>query len=57
MSVFQGALFTSIEAGSTTQFNELCVVKDTGLMFIANENVKIQTYYIPVNYNLYLYYM
>ncbi|XP_075214682.1 nucleolar protein 10 lethal (2) 34Fd [Lycorma delicatula] len=42
-----GTLFTSIEAGSTTQFNELCVVPNTGLMFIANENVKIQTYYIP----------
>ncbi|XP_044267259.1 nucleolar protein 10 [Tribolium madens] len=40
-----GKLFTSIEA--STEFNNLCVVPKTGLFFIANENTKIQTYYIP----------
>lgn len=25
----------------------MCVVPNTGLLFIANENTKIQTYYIP----------
>ncbi|RZF33176.1 hypothetical protein LSTR_LSTR004862 [Laodelphax striatellus] len=42
-----GTLFTSIEAGSLTQFNNLCLVPNSGLMFIANENLKILTYYIP----------
>lgn len=42
---FQGTLFTSIEA--STEFNNLCTVPQTGLLFIANENTKIQTYYIP----------
>ncbi|KAK9888756.1 hypothetical protein WA026_000981 [Henosepilachna vigintioctopunctata] len=37
--------YTSIEA--STEFNNLCIVPDTGLLFIANENTKIQTYYIP----------
>ncbi|KAL3281005.1 hypothetical protein HHI36_004229 [Cryptolaemus montrouzieri] len=40
-----GKQYTSIEA--STEFNNLCVVPETGLMFIANENTKIQTYYIP----------
>lgn len=38
-------MYTSIEA--STEFNNLCVVPKTGLFFIANENTKIQTYYIP----------
>uniref|UniRef100_T1ID67 NUC153 domain-containing protein n=1 Tax=Rhodnius prolixus TaxID=13249 RepID=T1ID67_RHOPR len=42
-----GKLFASIEAGSDTIFNNLCHVPDSGLMFMANENVKILTYYIP----------
>jgi hypothetical protein len=41
----QGKLYTSIEA--STEFNNLCVVPKTGLFFIANENTKIKTYYIP----------
>nr|CAD7444433.1 unnamed protein product [Timema bartmani] len=41
-----GKLFTSIEA-SETKFHSLCVVPNTGMMFIANENTKILTYYIP----------
>ncbi|KAF5275587.1 hypothetical protein FQA39_LY06699 [Lamprigera yunnana] len=40
-----GKLFTSIEAKSN--FNNLCVVHKTGLLFLANENPKMQTYYIP----------
>ncbi|CAG9825089.1 unnamed protein product [Phaedon cochleariae] len=40
-----GKLYTSIEA--STEFNNLCTVPNTGLIFLANENTKIQTYYIP----------
>ncbi|KAG8300605.1 Nucleolar protein 10 [Homalodisca vitripennis] len=42
-----GTLFTSIEAGNITQFNNLCSVPNSGLMFIANEAPKLLTYYIP----------
>lgn len=42
-----GALFTSIESGEQTQFNNLCHIPESGMMFIANENKKILTYYIP----------
>lgn len=31
----------------SSHFNNLCVVPETGLLFIANESPKIQTYYIP----------
>ncbi|XP_022914298.2 nucleolar protein 10 [Onthophagus taurus] len=40
-----GKLYTSIEAKS--EFNNLCIVPNTGLLFIANENTKMQTFYIP----------
>ncbi|XP_024940710.1 nucleolar protein 10 isoform X2 [Cephus cinctus] len=40
-----GKLYTSIEAQS--DFNDLCVIPKTGMLFIANENTKMQTYYIP----------
>ncbi|CAG9771940.1 unnamed protein product [Ceutorhynchus assimilis] len=40
-----GKLCTSIEA--STEFNNLCLVPKTGLFFLANENTKIQTYFIP----------
>ncbi|XP_057667516.1 nucleolar protein 10 [Diorhabda carinulata] len=40
-----GQLYTSIDA--STEFNNLCTVPNTGLLFLANENPKIQTYYIP----------
>ena len=40
-----GKMFTSIEGKS--DFNDLCFVKNTGMLFIANENTKILTYYIP----------
>lgn len=35
----------SIEA--TSDFNDLCIVPNTGMMFMANENKKMMTYYIP----------
>lgn len=41
----QGKLYTSIDA--STEFNDLCLVPKTGLFFLANENTKIQTYFIP----------
>ncbi|XP_023703334.1 nucleolar protein 10 isoform X2 [Cryptotermes secundus] len=40
-----GKLFTSIEAAA--DFNGLCLVPNTGMIFAANEDPKIQTYYIP----------
>ncbi|XP_018577166.1 nucleolar protein 10 [Anoplophora glabripennis] len=40
-----GKLYTSIEA--STEFNNLCTIANSGLFFLANENTKIQTYYIP----------
>ncbi|CAH1974560.1 unnamed protein product [Acanthoscelides obtectus] len=40
-----GKLYTSIEA--STEFNNLCVVPKSGLLFLATENTKMQTYYIP----------
>ncbi|XP_015515653.1 nucleolar protein 10 [Neodiprion lecontei] len=40
-----GKLYTSIEAQA--DFNNMCVVPNTGMMFIANEDTKLQTYYIP----------
>lgn len=40
-----GKLVTSIEGSA--EFNGLCVVPNTGMIFAANEDTKIQTYYIP----------
>ncbi|XP_011502950.1 PREDICTED: nucleolar protein 10 [Ceratosolen solmsi marchali] len=40
-----GKIYTSIEAQS--DFNDLCIIPNTGMMFMANENTKIQSYYIP----------
>lgn len=40
-----GKIFTSIQAKS--DFNDLCFVKNTGMIFIANESPKIMSYYIP----------
>ncbi|XP_051162354.1 nucleolar protein 10 [Leptopilina boulardi] len=40
-----GNLLTAVEANS--YFNDLCIVPNTGMFFIANEDAKIQTYYIP----------
>ncbi|XP_059488662.1 nucleolar protein 10 [Neocloeon triangulifer] len=40
-----GNLFTSIEPG--VELNQFSVIPKSGMMFIANENPKILTYYIP----------
>lgn len=45
--ILQGKPFTSIEPG--VGLNDLCIVPDTGLLFMANEAPKMQTYYIPVS--------
>ena len=45
--MMQGKLFTSVEAAA--DFNGLCLVPNTGMVFAANEDTKIQTYYIPVS--------
>ncbi|XP_014206073.1 nucleolar protein 10 [Copidosoma floridanum] len=43
-----GKIYTFIEAAEAqSAFNDLCIVPNTGLMFIANESPKIQSYYIP----------
>ena len=47
---FQGKAYTAIEPG--VGMNDLCLVPDTGLMFMANESPKIMTYYIPVSVTL-----
>ncbi|CAG8567946.1 5247_t:CDS:10 [Gigaspora rosea] len=40
-----GANFTSVEPN--TDINDVCVVPDSGLIFIANEGIQIGAYYIP----------
>ena len=45
--MFQGKVFTSIEPG--TELNNMCVVPDTGMIFLAHEAPKMLTYYIPVS--------
>ncbi|XP_014681532.1 PREDICTED: nucleolar protein 10-like [Priapulus caudatus] len=40
-----GKAFTSIEP--ETDLNDMCVVPRSGLLFLANEAPKLQTYYIP----------
>ncbi|XP_044014540.1 nucleolar protein 10 [Aphidius gifuensis] len=40
-----GKIFTTIQ--SEVDFNDLCIVPDTGMLFMANEAPKMQTYYIP----------
>ncbi|CAL7942770.1 unnamed protein product [Xylocopa violacea] len=40
-----GKLYTSIE--SQYDFNDMCVIPGTGMLLIANENTRMQTYYIP----------
>jgi len=48
----QGKLFTSVEAAA--DFNGLCLIPNTGMIFAANEDTKIQTYYIPVSIFMHL---
>ena len=45
--MLQGKPFTSIEPG--VKLNDLCAIPNTGMLFIANEAPKIQTFYIPVS--------
>lgn len=40
-----GKNFTTVEGGST--INDMCVVPDTGLVFLANEAPKLSTFFIP----------
>ncbi|CAG8503801.1 11797_t:CDS:10, partial [Acaulospora morrowiae] len=40
-----GSNFTSVEP--STDINDLCVVPDSGLIFVANEGIQIGAYYIP----------
>lgn len=44
-NVLQGKLYTSIEAQH--DFNDICVIPNTGMLLIANEHTKMQTFYIP----------
>jgi ribosome biogenesis protein ENP2 len=44
---FQGKPFTSIEPGSG--LNNLCLIPNSGMIFMANEAPKILVYYIPVS--------
>jgi len=46
--MLQGKAWTSIEP-TDTKVNDLCMVRDTGMLFLANEAPKILTYYIPVS--------
>lgn len=43
-----GKPYTSIEPPDTS-LNDISLIKDTGLFFVANEDQKILTYYIPVS--------
>lgn len=38
-------MYTSIEAQH--DFNDICVIPNTGMLLIANEHTKMQTFYIP----------
>ncbi|KAJ8307863.1 hypothetical protein KUTeg_014586 [Tegillarca granosa] len=40
-----GKAFTAIEPG--TDLNDLCLIPESGLLFMANEAPKLLTYYIP----------
>lgn len=47
MLLFQGAPHTSIE--SEVDYNDLCLVPNSGMLFLATEDVKLQTYFLPVS--------
>ncbi|XP_063972558.1 nucleolar protein 10 [Diachasmimorpha longicaudata] len=40
-----GKIYTSIEAQN--DLNDLCTIPGTGMLFLANESPKMQTYYVP----------
>jgi ribosome biogenesis protein ENP2 len=42
---FQGKQQAYIE--STTNFNDFCTIPNTGMFFFAQEDAKMQTFYIP----------
>ncbi|KAI8322937.1 WD40 repeat-like protein, partial [Martensiomyces pterosporus] len=44
-AVESGRPFTSIEPPN--DINDVCVVSNSGLMFVANEGMEIQSYYVP----------
>lgn len=44
-AMLQGKQYTSIE--SSADFNDLCVIPNTGLNMMAVEDQKMQIYYIP----------
>ena len=45
--VLQGKPYTSIQPES--DLNSMCLVPESGLIFIANEAPKILSYYVPVS--------
>lgn len=47
-SFVQGNAYTHIEPDDTS-LNDIAVMPDTGLMFVANEAPKILSYYVPVS--------
>ena len=47
----KGKPFTSIEPGSG--LNNVCLVPNSGMLFMANESPKILVYYIPVSFQSY----
>ena len=44
----QGKPYTSIEG--ETELNNLCLIPDSGMLFMATEAPKILSYYIPVRW-------
>ena len=44
--MLQGKPYTSIEPADT-KLNDLCMVPNTGMVFLANEAPKVQSYFIP----------
>lgn len=42
-----GAPYSSIEATAGADFNDMCLYPGSGLMFLANEQPKMQVFYVP----------
>lgn len=42
-----GAPYSSIEATAGADFNDICLYPGSGLMFLANEQPKMQVFYVP----------
>lgn len=45
MYLLQGKQYTNIEASA--DFNDLCIIPNTGLCMMAVEDPKMQIYYVP----------